>query len=265
MAVHYKVENRIAEITIDRQEARNAMDEETSVALFEAFNDVRDNPDVWVAIITGAGEKAFSAGADIGTLSQLFSGSSVKDSGGESAESTEISIPQFIELSEIFKPFIAAVNGLALGGGCELALACDIRIATENATFGLFEPKRGLIPGGGGTQRLPRTIPIGLAMEMLLTAKRIDANEACRIGLVSKVVPLAELMPNARQMAEEICENAPLAVRAAKEAALTGLELNLRDGLAVEAKILNRIVRTEDVKEGLKSFLEKRKPEWKAG
>ena len=256
MAVHYKVENRIAEITIDRQEVRNAMDEETTAALYKAFADVRDNPEVWVAIITGAGDKAFSAGADIGSLAQIF--------GKASAEAREVSIPQLLEISEIWKPFIAAVNGLALAGGCELALACDIRIASENATFGLFEPKRGLIPGGGGTQRLPRIVPIGIALEMLLTAKRIDAQEAYRIGLVNKVVPLPELMPTARQLAQEICENAPLAVRGVKEAAVTGLELSLRDGLALESKVLNRIIRSEDLKEGLTAFLEKRKPEWKA-
>jgi len=256
MAVHYKVENRIAEITLDRQEVRNAMDEETTAALYKAFADIKDNPEVWVAIITGAGEKAFSAGADIGSLSRI--------TGKASDEATEVSVPKFIEISETWKPFIAAVNGLALGGGCELALACDIRIASENATFGLFEPKRGLIPGGGGTQRLPRVVPIGIALEMLLTAKRIDAQEAYRIGLVNKVVPLAELMPTARQLAEEICENAPLAVRAAKEAAITGLEVDLRSGFAIEDKALNRLIGSEDLKEGLTAFLQKRKPEWKA-
>ncbi|MCP4755613.1 MAG: hypothetical protein GY866_32520 [Proteobacteria bacterium] len=263
MAIHYKVENRIAEITIDRPEARNAMDSETSVALFEAFDDVRKNPEVWAAIITGAGEKAFSSGADLGTLSGVF-GAPSADEGEDSAKSGEVSIPQFLELAEIRKPFIAAINGAALAGGCELALACDIRIAAENATFALFEVKRGFIPGGGGTQRLPRAIPLGLAMEMLMTAKRIDAQEAYRIGLVNRVVPQTELMPAARKLAEEICENAPLAVMAAKEAALTGLELSLPEGLAVESKVLNRVIRTEDVNEGIMSFLEKRKPEWKA-
>ncbi len=262
MAIQYTVENRIAEITIDRPEARNAMDRETSVALFDAFADVRDNPEVWAAIITGAGEKAFSSGADLGTLSGVFGPPSTDDEA--SSKSGEVSIPQFIELAEIRKPFIAAVNGAALAGGCELALACDIRIASENATFGLFEVKRGFIPGGGGTQRLPRAIPLGMAMEMLLTAKRIDAAEAYRIGLVNRVVPLAELMPTARKLAEEICENAPLAVMAAKEAALNGLELSLPEGLSVESKVLNRVIRTEDVQEGIMSFLEKRKPEWKA-
>ncbi len=262
MAIQYLVENRIAEITIDRPEARNAIDRETSAALFEAFEDVRNDPEIWAAIITGSGEKAFSSGADLGTLSGVFGPPSAA-AGEDSAKAGEVSIPQFLELAEIRKPFIAAVNGAALAGGCELALACDIRIASENATFALFEVKRGFIPGGGGTQRLPRTIPLGMALEMLMTAKRIDAQEAYRIGLVNRVVPLARLMSSARRLAEEICENAPLAVMAAKEAALTGLELSLAEGLAAEAKVLNRVIRTEDVNEGIMSFLEKRKPDWK--
>ena len=164
---------------------------------------------------------------------------------------------------EVFKPIIAAVNGLCLGGGFELAMACDFRIASENATFGLVEPKIGVIPAGGGTQRLPRIAPLGIALEMLITAKRIDAQEAYRLNLVNRVVPFAELMPTVRETAEKICSNAPLAVRGVKEAALKGLELNLQDGLAIEAKVAERLAGSEDMMEGFKAFLEKRKPDWK--
>jgi enoyl-CoA hydratase/carnithine racemase len=164
---------------------------------------------------------------------------------------------------EIWKPIIAAINGLALGGGCELAMACDFMIASENATFGLVEPRIGAIPAAGGTQRLPRLVPVGMALEMLMTAQRIDAQEAYRIGLVNRIIPFDELMPTARQIAEQICSNAPLAVRAAKEAAIRGLRVDLRDGIAIEAMIAQRLTTSEDTQEGFQAFLEKRKPEWK--
>lgn len=257
MTVHYKVENRIAEITLDRQEVRNAMDLETMEELGKCFVDVRDNPDVWVSIITGAGDKAFSAGADLAKLPLQLA-----QAGGKSL--AELGSTNIMFGFEVWKPIIAAVNGLALGGGCELAMACDIRIAAENATFGLVEPARGVMPGGGGTQRLPRLVPLGTALEMLFTAARIDAQEAYRIGLVNKVVPFDELMPAARQIAEHICTNAPLAVRAVKEAALRGLRMDLREGIALEALIAQRLMGSEDTREGVSAFIEKRKPEWKA-
>lgn len=164
---------------------------------------------------------------------------------------------------EVWKPIIAAVNGLALGGGYELAMACDIRIASENATFGLVEPRIGVMPAAGGTQRLPRLIPLGTALEMLFTARRIDAQEAYRLGLVSKVVPLPYLMDEVHKLAEQIRQNAPLAVRAVKEAALRGLELHLRDGIALESLISQRLTQSVDANEGIQAFLQKRKPEWK--
>ena len=256
VTVNYKVENKIAEITIDRQEVRNAMDLETTREMSQCFLDIRDNPDIWAAITTGAGEKAFSAGADIAKLPM-----EVAQAGNKPL--SELTGPTIMSGLELWKPVIAAVNGLAYGGGMELAMACDIRIASENATFGLVEPKIGAIPAAGGTQRLPRLVPIGIALELLCTAKRIDAQEAYRIGLVNKVVPFADLMPVARQMAEEICQNAPLAVRAVKESALKGLEFHLRDGLALEAMIAQRLSTTEDMTEGMMAFLQKRKPEWK--
>jgi len=256
MTVHFKVDNHIADITLDRQEVRNAMDLETMQDLGKYFVEIRDNPDIWVAIITGAGGKAFCAGADIAKLPLQLA-----QAGGKSL--AELGANNIMFGFEIWKPIIAAVNGLALGGGCELAMACDIRIAAENATFGLVEPRIGAIPAGGGTQRLPRLVPLGIALEMLLTAQRIDAHEAYRIGLVNKVVPLSELMPAAHQLAEQICSNAPLAVRAAKEAAIRGLRVDLREGIAIEAMIAQRLTTSEDTKEGFSAFLEKRKPQWK--
>jgi len=256
MTVHFKVENRIAEITLDRQEVRNALDLETMQDLGRYFVEIRDNPDIWAAIITGAGDKAFCAGADIAKLPLQLA-----QAGGKSL--AELGANNIMFGFEIWKPMIAAVNGLALGGGCELAMACDIRVAAENATFGLVEPRIGVMPAGGGTQRLPRLVPLGIALELLLTAQRIDAQQAYRIGLVNKVVPFAELMPAARQMAEQICTNAPLAVRAVKEAAIRGLRVDLREGIALEAMLAQRLMGSEDTREGTSAFLEKRKPQWK--
>ena len=254
MAVQYKVENHIAVIVIDRQEARNALDLETMGELSEVFIDVRDKPETWVAIITGAGDKAFCAGADLVKLPP-----SVLE--GEKSF-MEMSPPLPLWTLEVGKPLIAAVNGLAFGGGLELALSCDIRICSENATFGITESRWSLIPGGGGTQRLPRIIPLGIALEMMFTAKRIDAKEAYRIGLINKVVPLPELTPTAHQLAENICQNGPLAVRAIRQAVLRGLNMRLYEGLALESTLFKSIMRTED-KEGITAFLQKRKPKWK--
>ena len=164
---------------------------------------------------------------------------------------------------ELYKPVIAAVNGVAMGGGLELALACDIRIASENAIFGVPEVKLGVIPGWGGTQRLPRCVPWTIAAQMLFTGEPIDAQEACRVGLVSKVVPLSELMPAAEKMAGSILKNAPLAVRAAKQAMLRGTSMTLEEGLRVEADLTAQLLLSEDLAEGRKAFMEKRKPEFK--
>ena len=164
----------------------------------------------------------------------------------------------------IWKPIIAAVNGFCLAGGLEMALSCDLRVAAEHATFGLMEVSRGIIPGAGGTQRLPRMIPMAKAMEMILMAQRIDAQEALRLGVVNRVVPLAELMPTAMKMAEVISQNAPLAVRCAKEAIIRGLSMTLEEGLRVESVLQSYLLKTEDAIEGPKAFAEKRKPQYKA-
>ncbi|MBT9147927.1 MAG: Short-chain-enoyl-CoA hydratase [Syntrophomonadaceae bacterium] len=211
--------------------------------------DFRDDPDLWVGIITGAGEKAFSAGADIKEMRP-----------GQVTEWPTLPWRGF----ELWKPLIAAINGFALGGGLEIALGCDIRIAAEHARLGLPEVNLGLIPGWGGTQRLPRVIPWAYAAEILFTGKRIDAQEAYRIGLVNKVVPPEQLMSTARELAEEICRAGPLGVRAAKEAMIRGCSMSLEEGLQLEKSLSSPLRSTEDFKEGTRAFVEKRKPVFEA-
>ncbi|MBM3167127.1 MAG: hypothetical protein FJZ94_06750, partial [Chloroflexi bacterium] len=209
MTIDYKKEGRIATFTLNRPETLNAIDPTSIEELSRALADFRDDDGLWVGIITGAGDKAFCAGADLKAMM----------SWRQARIGKPWQLPATIMRGlELWKPLVAAVNGAALGGGMEIVLACDLRIAAENATFGLPEVRRGLIPGWGGTQRLPRLIPPVKAAELLFTGRPIDAQEAYRIGLVNKIVQLSELMPEARQMAESICESGPLAVRAAKQA-----------------------------------------------
>jgi enoyl-CoA hydratase/carnithine racemase len=255
MAIDYEREGKIAVFTLNRPEALNAMDPSSVAQLSRALTDFRDDDEVWVGIITGAGDRAFSAGADL--------------KGTQGSRQAQRGKPWLMPATimrglELWKPLIAAVNGLAFGGGLEIVLACDLRIAAENATFGLPEVRLGLIPGWGGTQRLPRAIPKVKAAELLFTGRPIDAEEAYRIGLVNKVVPLAELMPAAREMAETICESGPLAVRAAKQAMIQGASLSLEQGLRLEAMLQDFLFTTEDLGEGIKAFREKRKPIFKA-
>lgn len=262
MAIIYEKKGRIAMITINRPEAMNAIDPETSEELGKAWLDFRDDPNLWVAILTGAGDKAFSAGADLKKMIPFLATLSPFE-----RKEREDKFPGFGGITRnlnIWKPMIAAINGFCLAGGLEMALACDLRVAAEHATFGLVEVSRGIIPGAGGTQRLPRMIPVAKALEMILMAKRIDAQEALRLGLVNKVVPASEVMPTAMQMAEAILENAPLAVRAAKEAIIRGLSLPLDEGLRLESTLQSYLLRTEDAIEGPKAFAEKRKPRYKA-
>jgi len=206
------------------------------------------------AIITGAGDRAFCAGADIQKMLPFIK----ENKGNQQLWSSTI-----MRGLEVWKPIIAAVNGLALGGGLELALACDLKIASENASFGQPEIKLGLIPGWGGTQRLPRIIPVARAAEMLLTGESIDAQEAYRLGLVNKVVPLSQLLPTAKEWAENLCSLGPLALRAAKEAMLKGLDMDLESGLRLEQRLFESLLDTEDYEEGTKAFVERRKPEFK--
>lgn len=261
MSIIYEKKDRIAKITINRPEVRNALDFEAIEALNKAWIDFRDDPNLWVAIITGAGDKAFSAGADVRKIGEFYS----KLSSAERLEMAEKEpgLGGITRNLEIWKPIIAAINGYCLAGGMEIALACDIRIASENTVFGLTEARLGIMPGAGGTQRLPRLILLAKALEMMLLAERIDAQEALKIGLVNKVVPLSELMPTAMETAQTICERGPLAVRAIKKAVLRGLEMPLREGLLLEQYLAEPLRQSEDAKEGIKAFIEKRKPEFK--
>jgi enoyl-CoA hydratase/carnithine racemase len=253
-AVLYETRGKTAYITLNRPEAMNAINAEVLQGLADAWMKVRDDPEVWTAIVTGAGDKAFSAGADLKSMSE------------RRATSDKGEVPPllgFISSLEVWKPFIAAINGYCLGGGLELALICDIRVATERAIFGFPEVTRAIIPSGGGTQRLPRMVPFGIALESLLTGNHISPQEAYRFGLVNRVVSPAELMPAAEAIASKINENGPLAVRAIKEAAHRGMNMPLDQGLRLE-NLLSHVVRaTEDSREGPSAFAEKRKPVYK--
>lgn len=261
MAVTVETREKIAILTISRPLAMNALDEETVASLNKAWIDFRDNPELWVAIITGAGGKAFCSGADIKYLAKYYRTATAIQR--KAKAETEPGLGGITRHLQIWKPMIAAINGHCLAGGLEIALACDIRIAAENATFGLPEVSRGIIPGAGGTQRLPRLIPLGKSLEMILTGDMIDAQEAYRVGLVNKVVPFDQLLPEAVKLAERICRNAPLAVQAAKEAVYRGLALPLSEGLRLEQFLAEPIHHSEDAKEGPKAFFEKRPPVFK--
>lgn len=252
MALLYEKEDHIVIMTLNRPEALNAYDPEQTQEFSEALIKFRDDPDAWVAIITGAGDKAFSAGADLKKL--------VPESQQKGSIAT---FPNIMRGLTIYKPMIAAVNGMALGGGLETVLACDIRIAAENAVLGTPEVRWGLIPGWGGTQRLPRMVARAKAAELLFTGAAIDAQEAYRIGLVNAVVPLPELMPTAKEWARRICQNGPLALRAAKESMIQGIDMTLEEGLNLEQSIVDKLIVSEDAKEGAKAFAEKRKPVFK--
>lgn len=261
MPIRLEKRERIALVTIDRPEAHNAFDLELSREIADVWIAFRDDPALWIAIVTGAGEKSFSAGADLRALGEFYRALTPLER-RQRAE-TQPGLGGLTRNLDVWKPIIAAVNGYCFGGGLELALACDIRIASENAQFGLTETGWGIIPGAGGTQRLPRLVPVGIALEMIFTAKKIDAAEAYRIGLVNQVVPRAELLNTAIEMAKRICANAPLAVQTAKMAVWKGLDLSLADGLRLENALGEPLRQTEDVQEGIAAFAEKRKPRFK--
>ncbi|HEY3155124.1 MAG TPA: enoyl-CoA hydratase-related protein [Candidatus Eisenbacteria bacterium] len=246
------VKDRIARVTVNRPKVLNALNERTVREIHAVFASLRDNPDVGVVILTGSGEKAFVAGADINELAVMT------PLQGEA--SSRLGQAALREIELLGKPVIAAINGFALGGGCELALACHIRFASENAKLGLPEVGLGIIPGYGGTQRLPRIVGLGLALELITTARMIDAQEALRIGLVNRVLPPAELLPHCEKVAGEILSRGALAIRYAMDAAIRGLETDLTQGLEREAGHFGLLAATKDMHEGLKAFLEKRKP-----
>ena len=248
MVVDYKKEGRIAIFTINRPEAFNALSMQVHKELIEAMLDFKNDDALWVGIVTGAGDKSFSAGQDIKEFRP----------GRIEAQDLVYGVPD-----KIWKPIIAAINGWCLGGGLELALACDLRIAAEHARFGQPEINIGYMPGGGGTQRLPRFIPWAKAAELLLTGEPIDAQEAYRVGLVNKVVPLDQLMSTAKDMAGLICKKGPLGVRASKEAMIRGYSMPLEEGLELERSLNNSLRDTGDFIEGASAFKEKRQPDYK--
>jgi enoyl-CoA hydratase len=247
--------NSIAHVTVNRPKVLNALNMATMEELRAAFTDIKADASIRVALLTGSGEKAFIAGADIGELSRhdAISGKEYTHRGQ--------SVLDLIE--NLGKPVIACINGFALGGGCEIAMACTMRLASQNAKLGQPEVKLGIIPGYGGTQRLSRLVGKGFAMQLVLTGEMISADEALRIGLVNEVVAQAELIPRAEAIAQKIIANAPLAIQYAMEAVNHGLELSLAEGLYLEATLFGVCCATEDKTEGTKAFLEKRAAQFK--
>jgi len=242
----YRKEGNIGYITLNRPEADNAINTQLKNELGDVCRSIAEDDEVMVVIITGAGEKAFSSGVDLDEM-----GDSKTGKGAIQA------------IARLDRPVIAAINGDALGWGLELALSSDIRLASENATFGFPESSLGLIPTDGGTQRLPRIIGRGKALEMILTAEPIDAKEAYRIGLVSRVFPKEELLPQAEELAQRIASRGPIALRYAKEAVIKGLDLTLEQGLRLEADLYFLLQTTDDLAEGIRAFLERRPPKFK--
>jgi enoyl-CoA hydratase/carnithine racemase len=252
--VLYEKRAGIAYVTLNRPKVLNALNTATWKDLRAAFDDARDDVAVRGVILTGAGDKAFIAGADIGELAQVTA------VGAEQSSRLGQEVLDVIE--NLGKPVIAAINGFALGGGCETAMACTIRIAVETAKFGQPEVKLGLVPGGGGTQRLPRLVGKGRALQLILSGEMISTQEAYRIGLVNEIVAPADLIARAEAIIKQIANNAPIAVRFALEATNKGLETSQSQGLQLEASYFGLCAATEDKKEGTSAFLQKRAPQF---
>ena len=250
----YEKKGPIAHVTLNRPKVLNALNQRTWDDLRTAFEDARDDAAVRGVILTGAGDKAFVAGADISELAHVTA--------VEAQESSSFGQAVLDLIENLGKPVIAAVNGFALGGGCETAMACTIRVASENARFGQPEVKLGLIPGGGGTQRLPRLVGKGRALQLILSGEMISAQEAYRIGLVNEVVPAADLIIRAEAILKQIFANAPLAIKFSIEAVNQGLETSQAEGLSLEASLFGLCAGTEDKKEGTSAFLAKRAPQF---
>lgn len=255
----YEVRDHIAFVTLNRPEVMNARNRQMTAEIVDAVDRITFDDDVRVAVFTGAGEKAFSTGRDLKEAAAGSGDSSIVNNRrtrlmGRGAD--------HVAVANMDKPTIAAINGYAVGGGCELALACDIRVAADNLKMGLMEVKRGIIPGSGGTQRLARVVGRAWALELAMTGEPVDAETALRIGLVTHVVPLGQVLDEAERIARQIMANAPIAVRFVKEAISKGLEMSLDDGLRLEADLSSLINTTEDAKEGPRAFAEKRPPNW---
>ena len=247
--VDYEVKGNIAVITINREKALNALNSEVLDDLEKVFDAVDIN-EVRCLVLTGAGEKSCVAGADIGEMSTLTKAE------GEAFGKKGNDVFRKIETFPI--PVIAAINGFALGGGCEISMSCDFRICSENAMFGQPEVGLGITPGFGGTQRLARTVGVGMAKQLIYTARNIDAAEALRIGLVNQVVPQAELMATAEKLASTIAGNAPIAVRACKKAINDGLQTDIDEALVIEEKLFGSCFESYDQREGMANFLRKK-------
>ncbi len=251
--INYEKKGKVAYITFNRPEAMNALSPEMMDGFYEAFDNFNDDPDLLVAILTGAGDKAFCAGADLGTT--------IPSIAKKAREGEWQGDPEKRFLSHIYKPIIAAVNGYCVAGGMEILLGTDIRIAADHAKLGLGEVRWGVIPAGGSHVRLPRQIPWCMAMEILLTGRLIDAQQAYNFGLVNRVVPMRELMSTAEHFAKVIASNAPVAVQTAKEIAVRAKALE--PGFQIEQALAPSVYATEDAIEGPKAFMEKRKPVYK--
>ena len=260
----YEKRDGVAYLTFNRPDVHNAWNPEVMVRLAEAWKSFAEDDDLRVAIITGAGDKAFSAGADLGHLIPVLTGARQPQDEWDRRVLEDRSLTRYGLLRglEMYKPVVAAVNGFCLAGGMELLQGTDIRIAAEHAEFGLSEAKRALVPAGGSLVRLARQVPFAKAMEILLTGDRISAQEAHRIGLVNYVVPAAEVMPTAERFARTIAANGPLAVRKIKEAVLRTSGLPLRDAYKIETECAGEVMRSDDAKEGPRAFMEKREPRY---
>lgn len=255
MSIRSHREGAIAEVVVERPERLNALNSTSLRQLLATVQELAADTTVHVVILTGAGERAFIAGADIAEMVDL--------SPQEALAFAELGQAVCRAIEEAPQPYIAAVNGYALGGGCELALACDIRLASEQAVFGQPEVTLGIPPGWGGTQRLARVVPAGIARELLYTGRRLTATEALQLGLVNAVYPASELLARARELAERIAANGPLAVRWTKAAVRCGLEHGLLAGLASERQYFALAFTTDDQREGMRAFLEKRRPQFR--
>ena len=264
-AVTYEKRGHVAYVTLNRPEVRNALNPEAMVRLAEAWIEFDRDDDARVAIVTGAGDQSFCAGADLKRLIPLMTGARPPEDEWDQRlmDDRSLGLTALLRNYPLYKPVIAAINGYCLAAGTELVQATDIRIAAEHATLGLTEVKRGIIPAGGGLVRLPRQIPFANAMEVILVGDNITAAHAHRIGMVNYVVPQSELMAKAEEFAAKIAENGPLAVRKAKEAVLRGISLPLKEAERIENEAVAQVMASEDAREGPRAFAEKRTPQYK--
>ena len=265
MGLIYEKREGIAYMTLDRPEAHNAIDPETATELLDAWEDYREDESCLCAIITGAGDRSFCSGMDLGRTIPLLSGGRQPET---EADSRICANPTLLDEAtlrnfELYKPIVSAINGFAIGGGMEILLGTDIRIASENARFGLQEAKWAFFPRGGSTVRLPRQVPYCKAMEIMLTGELIDADEALKLGFINHVVPHERLMAEAEKTALRITQNGPLSLKVIKESVIKCMGLPLEQGLRKEAELAEKVINSEDAIEGPKAFMEKRKPRFR--